>query len=292
MNKGVFSATSAYILWGFFPIYFKLLKPVSPFEILCHRMVWSLAFLSGVLTFTHQWSWLRPALKNKRILLIYFGAASLLAANWFTYIWAVNAGYIVESSLGYFINPLVSILLGVLILREKLRPIQWLPVTIAAIGVGYLTWLYGRPPWIALALAATFGLYGLIKKISPLPSLNGLSLETGMLFLPALGYLLYLQVSGNAGFLHLGLDISLLLGLAGVITAIPLLLFASGARSIPLYLLGLLQYIAPTLQLLIGVLIYREAFSILQFIGFAMIWLALGLYTLESFIHSRRYLFK
>jgi chloramphenicol-sensitive protein RarD len=289
VKKGILSASSAYILWGFFPIYFKSLKSVSSFEILCHRMVWSLVFLSGILTFTRQWGWLRPALKNRRTLMIYLGAASLLAMNWFTYIWAVNSGFIVESSLGYFINPLVSILLGVLILREKLRTIQWIPVGIAVLGVTYLTWTYGRLPWIALALAFTFGFYGLVKKISPLSSLYGLSLETSLLFLPALGYLAFREVSGTAGFLHQGFDISILLALSGVITAIPLLFFASGARSIPLYLMGLLQYIAPTLQLLIGVFIYHESFSTRQFIGFGMIWLALGLYTVEAFINSRRF---
>jgi chloramphenicol-sensitive protein RarD len=288
VKKGILSASSAYILWGFFPIYFKSLKSVSSFEILCHRMVWSLVFLTGVLTISHQWGWLRPALKNRRTFLIYLGAALLLGLNWFTYIWAVNSGFIVESSLGYFINPLVSILLGVFILREKLRIIQWIPVGLAFLGVAYLTWSYGRPPWIALALALTFGFYGLVKKIAPLSSLNGLSLETGLLFLPALGYLVLQEVSGTGSFLHQTPGISVLLALSGVITAVPLLLFATGARSIPLYLMGLLQYIAPTLQLLIGVLLYHEAFSTHQFIGFGMIWLALGFYTVEAFMNSRR----
>ena len=289
MNKGVLSAALAYIMWGFFPIYFKVLSPVSPIEILCHRMVWSFVFLTGVLTVTRQWGWLRSAVQKPRTVLIYFGAASLLAVNWFTYIWAVNSGFIIESSLGYFINPLVSILLGVLILREKLRPVQWIPVGIAALGVAYLTWTYGRLPWIALILALTFAFYGLVKKIAPLSSLNGLSLETGLLFLPALGILIFLEATGTAGFGHSGMGMSILLALSGVITAVPLLLFATGARSIPLYLLGLLQYIAPTLQLLIGVLIYQEAFTIHQFIGFGMIWLALGIYSFEAYIRSRRY---
>jgi chloramphenicol-sensitive protein RarD len=288
MNKGVLSAALAYIMWGFFPIYFKILKPVSPVEILCHRMAWSLVFLTGILTVTRQWDWLRPAIKNRRTLLIYFTAGLLLAINWFTYIWAVNSGFIVESSLGYFINPLVSILLGVLILRERLRLAQWVPVGLAAAGIIYLTSLYHRPPWIALILALTFGTYGLIKKVSPLPSLKGLTLETGLLFIPALGYLVYLEVLGKASFGHSGFTTSVLLALAGVITAIPLLLFASGVRKIPLYLAGLLQYITPTIQLLIGILIYEESFSSYQFIGFSLIWLALGVYTLEAFIHSSR----
>jgi len=288
MNKGVLSAALAYIMWGFFPIYFKILKPVSPVEILCHRMTWSLVFLSSVLMVTRQWDWLRPAIRNRRTLIIYLCAGSLLAMNWFTYIWAVNSGFIVESSLGYFINPLISILLGVLILRERLRPAQWVPVGLAAAGIIYLTFLYHRPPWIALVLALTFGTYGLIKKVSPLPSIKGLTLETGLLFIPAIGYLIYLEVVGKASFGHSGFTTSLLLALAGVITAIPLLLFASGVRKIPLYLAGLLQYITPTIQLLIGILIYEESFSSHQFIGFSLIWLALGVYTLDAFIHSRR----
>jgi len=288
MNRGVLSAALAYIMWGFFPIYFKILKPVSPVEILCHRMAWSLVFLSGILTITRQWDWLRPAIKNRRTLLIYFTAGLLLAINWFTYIWAVNSGFIVESSLGYFINPLISILLGVLILRERLRPAQWVPVGLAAAGIIYLTYLYHRPPWIALVLALSFGTYGLIKKVSPLTSMKGLTLETGLLFIPALGYLVYLDLLGKASFGPSGFATSLLLALAGVITAVPLLLFASGVRKIPLYLAGLLQYITPTIQLLIGILIYEEAFSSHQFIGFSLIWLALGVYTLEAFVHSRR----
>jgi chloramphenicol-sensitive protein RarD len=287
MNKGVLYAALAYIMWGFFPIYFKILKPVSPIEILSHRMAWSLIFLTGILTATRQWEWLRPAIKNRRTLLIYFIAGFLLAINWFTYIWAVNSGYIVESSLGYFINPLISILLGVLILRERLRPAQWVPIGLAAAGIIYLTYLYHRPPWIALVLAFSFGTYGLIKKISPLPSLKGLTLETGLLFIPAFSYLVYIEIVGNASFWYSGFATSFLLALTGVITAVPLLLFASGVRSIPLYLAGLLQYITPTIQLLIGVFIYGESFTLYQFIGFSMIWLALGLYTFESFIHSR-----
>jgi chloramphenicol-sensitive protein RarD len=288
MNKGVISAACAYILWGFFPIYFKLLKPISPFEILCHRIVWSLIFLSGVLLITRQRSWVLPALRNWRTLIIYFSAALLLGLNWFTYIWAVNAGFIVESSLGYFINPLISILLGVVVLRERLRLMQWVPVAIAALGVVYLTWLYGQLPWISLILAVTFGLYGLIKKLAPLPSLRGLSLETGLLFVPALLYLVYLEFTGGAAFGPAGAGKTFLLALSGVITAVPLLLFATGARSIPLYLLGLLQYIAPTLQLLIGIFLYNEGFSFYQFIGFGLIWLALLIYTLESYTHARQ----
>jgi len=192
MKKGILSAATAYLLWGFFPIYFKLVHAASPLEILSHRVIWSLIFLVGVLAFARDWSWLRPALHDRRTMLIYLAASVLLGLNWFIYIWAVNNDFIVEASLGYFINPLVSVLLGVALLRERLRPTQWIPVGIATIGVAYLSVLYGHLPWIAIALALTFGLYGLLKKISPLRPKYGLSLETSFLFLPALGYLLIL----------------------------------------------------------------------------------------------------
>ena len=292
MRKGILSAASAYILWGFFPIYFKFIETASPIEIIGHRVAWTFIFLSGLLTFRHQWYWLYPSLKNRRTLLLAICAALLLGLNWFTYIWAVISGFIIESSLGYFINPLFSILLGVLILRERLRPAQWVPVGLATVGIIYLTYLYHRPPWIALVLAFSFGTYGLIKKVSPLPSIKGLTMEMGVLFIPALGYLVYLEFIGKASFGHNGLIFSALLVFTGVITAAPLLLFASGVRNIPLYLTGLLQYITPTLQFLIGMLVYKEPFSPHQLVGFALIWLALGIYTLEAIIHYRQYLAK
>jgi chloramphenicol-sensitive protein RarD len=288
MRKGILSTASAYILWGFFPIYFKILGAVSPIEIIGHRVAWRFLFLTVVLSLSHQWDWLSVSVKNRHALLIVLCAASLLAINWFTYIWAVISGFIVESSLGYFINPLFSILLGVLILRERLRPAQWVPVALATTGIVYLTYLYHRPPWIALVLALTFGTYGLIKKVSPLPSIKGLTMEMGTLFIPALVYLVYLELVGKASFGHNRMTISTLLAFSGVITAAPLLLFASGVRAIPLYLVGLLQYITPTLQFLIGVLIYGEVVTSHQLIGFSLVWLALSIYTLEAFIHKRR----
>jgi chloramphenicol-sensitive protein RarD len=213
---------------------------------------------------------------------IYTLAAVLLALNWLVYIYAINTDHIVEGSLGYFINPLLSVALGVVFLREKLRPAQWVPIGLAALGVVYLTAIYARIPWIALALAFTFGLYGLLKKIAPLGSLHGLTLETAILFLPALGYLLYMDYLGKGSFAHTGWGASLLLAAAGVITALPLLLFASAARSIPLYMVGLLQYIAPTGQFLLGVLLYREPFTPAQLLGFCIIWAALAFYWVEA----------
>lgn len=288
MSKGTLTAASAYILWGFFPIYWKLLQNVSSFEILGNRMTWSLIFLLGVLAYKRHWSWVRPAFKDRKIVLTFFLTALLLSINWGTYIWAVNAGFIVETSLGYFINPLVNVLLGVVLLKEKLRNGQLLAVLIALGGVLYLTISYGRLPWISLTLAFSFGFYGLLRKTARLGSLEGLSLETGLLFLPALSYLLYLQLNGTAAFGHSDLRTNLLLPLAGVATAVPLLLFAAGARQITLITLGILQYTAPTIQFLLGVFVYHEPFDTQRLIGFALVWLALIIYTTEAIYRTRQ----
>jgi len=220
--------------------------------------------------------------------LLYFAVAVLLTVNWGVYVWAIANGHVVEASLGYFINPLVNVLLGTLFLREKLRPAQWIPVGLAAAGVLYLTVTYGRLPWIALGLAFSFGFYGLLKKVAPLGSFQGLTLETAILFLPALGYLIFAETQGIGAFGHVAWSTSLLLALTGVITTIPLLLFASGARRIPLTTLGLLQYVAPTLQFLIGVILYHEPFTQNRMIGFSIIWLALIIYSVESFVQYRK----
>jgi len=287
MNKGVFYAASAYIIWGFFPIYFKLLHSVPAIQIVAHRVVWSFVFLMAVIFLGRQFASFGTKLKLRNILL-YTLAGILLGTNWLTYVWGVNAGYVVEASLGYFINPLVSILLGMVFLKEKLRPLQWLPVTLAAIGVTYLTLSYGALPWIALVLAFSFGLYGLVKKVAPLNSLHGLTLETGALFIPALGFLLFSEANGTGAFIHLGWSTTILLALAGVITSIPLLLFAAGARRVSLTTIGLLQYFSPTLQFLIGVLVYHEDFTQGRVIGFTIIWIALVIFSMESYITRRR----
>ena len=287
-KKGMWLAIGAYTTWGFFPLYFHALKGVPPLEILSHRVVWALLFLAVVLTWRQEWSWLKPALKQKKVVLTFAAAGTLLAINWLTYIWGVNNGYVVETSLGYFINPLVSVFLGMIFLRERLRPGQWLAITIASLGVIYLTFTYGRLPYIALVLALTFGTYGLLRKIGKLNSLQGLTMETGFMFVPALGFLLWQEASGAAAFGHGSLSDTLLLGFAGVATAIPLLMFGQAAREIPLNVIGILQYIAPTFQFLIGVLVFREPFSSHQLIGFSFIWVALVLYTLESVLQTRR----
>ncbi len=288
MKKGVIYAAGAYILWGLFPLYWKNLDAVPALEILSHRIVWSLVFMLLLLTVRHNWAWLKPALHSKRTLLIFLLTGALLSVNWLTYIWGVNAGFIIETSLGYFINPLVSVLLGVVFLRERLRSGQWLAIAIAAVGVLYLTVSYGALPWISLVLAFSFGSYGLLRKIAPLGSQEGLTLETAWMFIPAFLYLLFVQGQGTAAFLHSDLKTTLMLGLAGVATAVPLLLFASGARLIPLSIVGLLQYIAPTIQFLIGVFVYHEAFTQTRFIGFSIVWMALIIFTAELFMHNKK----
>jgi len=287
MKKGILSAAIAYFLWGIFPIYFKALQVVPATQILGHRIVWCFIFVMLTLLVTRQFkSW--RVLLNRRVLLIYSVAAVLLAVNWLVYVWSVNAGFVVEASLGYFINPLVSVLLGVIFLREKLRPLQWVPVGIAAAGVLYLTLTLGSPPWIALTLAFSFGTYGLVKKMAPLDSLFGLSLETAILFVPALAYLIFCETQGSGSFVHTGGWVSGLLAFTGVISAIPLLLFAVGVRSAPLSTIGLLQYITPTLQFLLGVLLFGESFTPNRLAGFILVWAALVFFTIESMLAQRK----
>jgi chloramphenicol-sensitive protein RarD len=275
-------AASAYALWGVFPLYFKSLQEVPPLEILLHRMVWSLAFVALVLGWKRQWAWLGEVLRKPKVVLGFTASALLLAGNWFIYIWAVNNGNVVEASLGYFINPLFNVLLGSLLLHERLRRVQWCAVALAACGVAWLTWQAGHLPWIALMLAATFGLYGLLRKTASLGALEGLALETLVLFPVAFGYLVFLALQGHNSFASASTSTQLLLAAAGPITAVPLLLFASGARRIPLSLLGLLQYIGPTIQLLLGVWLYHEPFGGARLAGFALIWGALAVYSLEG----------
>jgi chloramphenicol-sensitive protein RarD len=286
MKKGILYGIGAYVLWGFFPIYWKLLHAVPALQLLGHRIGWSFLLLMAVILVTRQWVDFRFAL-NKRTFLIYFAAAVLIGINWLTYVWAVNAGFIIETSLGYFINPLLSVLMGVIILHEKLRPAQWIPIGLAAAGVIYLTVVYGQPPWIALTLAFSFGFYGLVKKIAPLNSLFGLTLETGILFLPALIYLIVAEFNGTGAFLHTSLASNLLLFGAGVVTTISLLMFASAARQIPLSMMGVLQYIAPTIQFLLGVLVYKEPFERTRLIGFGIVWIALIIFWVENY-HAHR----
>lgn len=288
-NKGIWLGICAYAVWGVLPIFWKAIQEVPAGQIVAHRLAWSLVFLAVVLTFRSGWSGVTSAL-NRRNLIIYSAAAVLLTVNWLIYIWGVNAGFIVETSLGYFINPLVSVLFGVAFLGERLSPAKWIPVGLAGIGVIYLTISYGSLPWISLALAFSFGLYGLFKKLSPLGSLNGLALETGVLFVPAVLYLVFLETQGTGAFGHVPLWQNALLVLSGVLTAVPLLLFAGAARSIPLSTLGLLQYIAPTLQFILGVFVYDEPFTLERLVGFAIIWLALLIFSIGGVYERSRHL--
>jgi chloramphenicol-sensitive protein RarD len=287
MNKGMLYAAGAYVLWGLLPIYWKALHAVPALEILAHRMAWSLLVVLLLVAVRGRGHAIGAAVRNWRVLGTFTASAVLLSLNWFVYIWGVNAGFIVETSLGYFINPLVNVVLGMLFLRERLRFWQGVAITIAVSGVVYLTVSYGRLPWIALTLACSFGLYGLLRKTASLPSLEGLTMETLVLFVPALGYLLFLHGNNQGSLGHVGSTETLLLVASGVATATPLLLFAAGARMISLTTLGLLQYIAPTLQLLLGVLVYNEQLSAERLVGFCLIWLALAVYTGESVVHNR-----
>ncbi len=272
-RNGIVCATAAYILWGILPIYWKMLQGIPAHRILGHRIVWSFAVLAGLVFWRQEWGRLRSSVFNTKILLTHLAAALLISANWVTYIWAVNAGRIVDTSLGYYINPLVSVVLSLFVLREKISRIQWLAITLAASGVGYLALQQGGLPWIALTLALTFGLYGLLKKTAPLGALHGLALETAVLAGPALFYLLFSKpdpaINNPSSFA------GILLAGTGIITALPLLLYAKAAQSIRLSTLGLLQYMSPTCGLILGVWAYGEPFPITRLLGFVFIWLAL-----------------
>ncbi len=286
MNKGVVYAVSAYVLWGFFPLYFKLINVVPPLQILGHRFFWSFLFLIVVMFAMKRMPEFKASI-NKKNLVNYFFAGVILSINWGTFIFAVNSGHTVEASLGYFINPMVSVLLGVIFLKEHLRLWQWVSVGMAAVGVIYLTVTYGEVPWLALILALSFGLYGLIKKTSPLDSLPGLTLETGMIFLPALIFLGIQEFQGAGSFGHTGWGVAGLLAISGVVTAIPLLLFASGARRISLSTIGILQYICPTIQLFLGTVVFGEPFDVHRLFGFILIWIALVIFTTETIVRQR-----
>jgi chloramphenicol-sensitive protein RarD len=287
-QKGILYAIGAYTLWGILPVYWKALQRVPPVQILGHRVVWSFALLAVLIALRGEATSLIKALASRRAALFGVLAAGLLGVNWLVYIWAVNSSHVVESSLGYFINPLVSVLMGVLFLKERLRPTQWFVVGLAACGVVYLSIRAGAPPWISLALALTFAFYGLLKKTSPLEALPGLGLELALLFLPALAYLLLVQGQGVGAFGHAGVETDLLLAFAGVVTTLPILMFGLAARNIPLTLVGLLQYIAPTCQFLLGVLDFGEPFSQDRLLGFSLIWLALLIYWLEGWLTRRK----
>lgn len=287
MRKGIWYALAAYGIWGLFPLYWKPLHDVPALQIIGHRIGWSFILLVVIILVTKQWGAFRAAIANRRTLLAYTATAMLISINWLVYVWAINAGYIVESSLGYFINPLLSVLLGVIFLRERLRVWQWLPLALAALGVVIVSVSYGSFPWISVSLALSFGLYGLVKKKAPLNSLYGLTLETGIVFVPALIYLITVDAQGQGAFLHTDILSNLLMIGAGAVTAIPLMLFSSATQRIPLSMVGILQYITPTTQFLLGVFLYKEPFTMIQLVGFSLVWLALIFFTIEGFIARR-----
>lgn len=286
MNPGILMAVGAYVSWGLLPVYWKLLGHVPTAQLLSHRIVWSFVTLAVFLGLRSRLGALRGRL-SPEVRRCYVLASLLIGVNWFIYVWSVNAGFIVEASLGYFITPLFSVLLGVFFLRERLRGLQWAPLGLAAAGVLYLTFDYGRLPWIALTLASTFSLYGLVKKRAPLPAFEGLTLETALLLPPALAWLIWSEGKGAGVFLHAGALSDLLLLGAGTVTTAPLAMFAAAAQRIPLSMIGILQYIAPTIQFLLGVFMYHEPFTRTQFTGFSMVWAALLLFLLERLRFGR-----
>lgn len=289
MNRGALYGAGAYIIWGLLPLYWRALHGVPALEILAHRIVWALVIALALVGLRRGgWAWLRAALASPRTLATFSLSAVLLTINWGVYIWAVNAGHVVETSLGYFINPLLNVLLGVLFLRERLRLGQGIAVAVALCGVLYLTLQLGAPPWIALCLAGSFGLYGLLRKTAALGSLEGMTIETLLLAAPALVYLIWLELGGSGVFLRGGAATSLLLVGAGAATATPLLLFAAGARRLTLTTMGILQYIAPTLQFTLGVTLFGEPLTAQRLIGFGLVWAALAIYSIEGVIRGGR----
>jgi chloramphenicol-sensitive protein RarD len=288
MPTGPLAAATAYIIWGLFPLYLKQLAHVPAFEITVHRSLWSLAFVFVLLAALGRLGWLRDALRQRRVIGVFAISALLLSVNWFIYVWAVNTNRVIDSSLGYFINPLVNVMLGFFVLHERPRPWQWAAVGLAAAGVLWLTVAAGQLPWIALVLAASFGTYGLVRKTAPLGAMEGLALETLMLAPLMAAALVAIHLAGNGHFGAGDLATDFLLVVAGPFTAIPLMLFAAGARRVTMATLGLLQYLGPSIQFLLGVYLYREPFDTTRGIGFVLIWSALVLYTGESLWRMRR----
>lgn len=279
---GVVLAASAFFIWGLSPIYWKALVSVPAFEILMHRMIWSFVFLAPLVLLRGHLDDFLKALCSGRTLLILMGTTVIVGGNWFLFIWAINSGHILQTSLGYYINPLVNVLLGVVFLKERLRRLQLVAVGLAAAGVLYLTLSYGQFPWVSLALAFSFGFYGLIRKVVPVGPLVGLTVETLLLSVPATAYLIYIDHAGRGAFLNAGAPITLLLMGAALVTGLPLLLFTMGTKLLRLATVGFLQYIAPSCTFLLAVFIYREPLVPAQLFTFGLIWTALAVYSYDS----------
>lgn len=287
-RKGLIVTSLTFLLWGVVPLYWYLLKAVPSFQIIAHRIVWSGLLVVGWLLLRNGLGWWRKIREQPRALATLALSSVFIAFNWGLYIWAVNAGHVVETSLGYFINPLINVLMGVVLLRERLNPAQWTAVAFALLGVAWLTVQSGSPPWIALGLAFSFAMYGLLRKLISVDAVAGLGVESVYLFLPALAYVVWAEMGHGGGFLHGGMWNGLLLIFGGVVTAVPLIGFAYGVRRIPLSVVGLLQYIAPSIQFLIGVFVFKEDFGADQAVGFAAIWVGLAVFASDGLWRSRR----
>jgi chloramphenicol-sensitive protein RarD len=289
-RRGLALGVAAYTLWGTFPLYWPLLEPSGAVEILAHRVVWSLLTMTVLVVVLRRHRQLRAILSDRRVTLLLLVAAVTVTCNWTTYIYGVNSGRVVETSLGYFVNPLVTVVMGVVVLGERLRPLQW-----AALGMGFaavcvLTWDYGRPPWIALVLAFSFGTYGLAKKSADVGAVESLAFETAAIAPFALGYLVLLDLSGDGHFTTEGLGHALLLTTTGIVTAVPLICFGAAATRVSMVSLGLLQYIAPTMQFVLGLVVFSETMTAGRWLGFTLVWTALALFTYEALHHRRRQL--
>ena len=288
-RSGLWVAVASFVLWGLMPLYWHLLKAVPSLQIVAHRVVWSALLVAAWLLWKQGRGWLRVALARPRAAWMLALSGTLIGFNWSLYIWAVNAGHVVESSLGYFINPLLNVVLGVVFLHERLSRAQWIAVALAAAGVLWLTVQFGQPPWIAICLALSFALYGLLRKLLAIDAVAGLGVESVYLFLPALALLAWGESHGQGGFFSAwgaGIDVLLIVG--GALTALPLIGFAFAVRRVPLSVVGLLQYIAPTLQFLTGVFVFHEAFDQQRLVGFVFIWIGLAIFAVDGALRSRR----
>lgn len=287
-KQGMLFALAAYSMWGLFPIYFKSVADVSPFEVLCHRIIWSFVFLTLFIAASGRWPELMRSIRQKRLLLNLTASAVFVSLNWLVFIWAVGQGRILETSLGYFINPLISLLLGMVFLGERLRRAQWIAILMAVAGVGYQLVLLGSLPWVALFLACSFGMYGLLRKQIVVDPFSGLLIETLLLTPFALLYLLWLEQQSQLTFLSGSVATSWLLVAAGIITSLPLICFAAGARRLTLTLIGLLQYTAPTITFILAIAVYHEPLDANRLVTFALIWTGLILFTAEGLWQSKK----
>jgi chloramphenicol-sensitive protein RarD len=288
MNLGIAYALSAYLIWGLFPLYFRQLADVPALEVVMHRTVWSLLFVMLVLLYLKRWAWLGKVVRQPKVLGAFALSALLLSSNWLLYVWAVQNQHVLDASLGYFILPLVNVTFAYVFLGERLRRGQWMAVGMAALGVLWLTYQAGHLPWVAIVLALTFGFYGLLRKVAVLGALEGLTLETIVLTPIAVAYMAYGVWHGDSVLLHGPTSTVAWLAFGGPLTAVPLLLFAAGARRIPMTTLGILQFVSPSILFVLSVLVFKEPMELPRLIGFALIWSALVVYSLEGLFNSQR----